>query len=272
MAFVMQVTVLFSTFNGQHTLPRMLDPLERLETPAGGWKVVAVDNGSTDDSAKLLKQRAANLPMTVISEPRRGKNAALNAGLAFVEGGIVALTDDDVILPPDWLVSIERVAKQQPEYDIFGGAIVPVWEESPPSWLLRCAPQGAWALTNFPEGPIGPNNVWGPSMAVRTAVFHDHKFDEGIGPDGSRVYAMGSETEFTMRVEKSGHRCWHFRSSPVGHIIRPFQLKPEWILQRRYNLARGIRRKRQTQDEGRVLPLARSARDVASAAYRAAIA
>jgi glycosyltransferase involved in cell wall biosynthesis len=240
---MVSITILFSTFNGRRTLPRMLDTLEQLQAPGGGWKIVAVDNGSTDDSLAILKERAAKLPMAVVSEPRRGKNVGLNTGLALVEGEIVALTDDDVILPPNWLLAIQDVVAQQPDYDIFGGVIYPVWEEPPPAWVLHGVPKGIFAWTDFQEGPIYPSYVWGPNMSVRTPVLRAHKFFEGIGPNGSSVYAMGSETEFTLRAERSGHRCWHFHSAPVGHIIRSYQLKPEWLLQRAYNLGLGQRRR-----------------------------
>jgi glycosyltransferase involved in cell wall biosynthesis len=237
-----RVTVLFATLNGAHTLPRMLDTLQQLKPPTGGWKVVAVDNGSEDDSLRILKQRAANLPLLSLSEPRRGKNMALNAGLAHIEGDIVALTDDDIVLPPDWLQTIESVTTQQVDYDIFGGAIDLFWEEAPPDWVRRCVPKEMYACTNFPEGPVHPFEVWGGSMAVRSSVFREHRFAENIGPNGASAYVSGSETEFATRAARSGHRCWHFRASPVGHIVRPHQLKPEWLLQRAYNRARGIRR------------------------------
>lgn len=237
-----RVTVLFATLNGAHTLPRMLDTLQHLEPPTDGWKVIAVDNGSDDDSLRILKERTVKLPMMALSEPRRGKNIALNAGLAHIEGEIVALIDDDVILPPDWLRTVESVAAQQVDYNIFGGAIYPVWEQTPPDWVLRCVPKKMYSCTEFPEGPIHPIGVWGPSMAVRSSVFREQRFAENIGPNGSKLYAKGSETEFTMQAAKSGHRCWHFRASPVGHIIRPYQLRPEWLLQRAYNDARGTRR------------------------------
>jgi glycosyltransferase involved in cell wall biosynthesis len=237
-----RMTVLFATLNGAHTLPRMLDTMQRLEPPTGGWKVIAVDNGSDDNSLRILQERAVKLPMTVFSESQRGKNIALNAGLAHIEGDIVALTDDDVILPPDWLIAIESVAAQQTSYDIFGGAIYPIWEQTPPDWVLRCVPKKMYSCTDFPQGPIHPLGVWGPSMAVRSSVFREHRFAENIGPNGSALYAKGSETEFTMRAAKSGHRCWHSHAAPVGHIIRPYQLRPEWLLQRTYNDARGIRR------------------------------
>jgi glycosyltransferase involved in cell wall biosynthesis len=236
------VTVLFATLNGARTLPRMLDTLQRLEAPTGGWKVIAVDNASDDDSLRILQEHVVKLPMIALSEPRRGKNIALNAGLAHIEGEIVALTDDDVILPPDWLMTIESIAMQQVDYDIFGGAIYPVWEQSPPDWVLRCVPKRMYSCTEFPQGPIHPFGVWGPSMAVRSSVFRGHRFAENVGPNGSTIYAKGSETEFTARAARSGHRCWHFHASPVGHIVRPYQLRPEWLLQRAYNDARGIRR------------------------------
>jgi glycosyltransferase involved in cell wall biosynthesis len=228
MAFV---TVLFATLNGAHTLPRMLGTLGALASPSDGWKVVAVDNGSTDDSLNILEQHTRKIPMMVVKEPRRGKNIALNTGLALVEGDIIAFTDDDIILPRDWLVSIENVAAARAEYDIFGGAIYPVWEEPPPAWVFECVPKYFLGWTDFSEGPVKGHAIWGGNMAVRAAVFREHKFAEGV--------EMGSETEFIMRTEGSGHRCWHFHASPVGHIIRPYQLTPEWHAQRAYQHGRG---------------------------------
>jgi glycosyltransferase involved in cell wall biosynthesis len=204
----------------------MLATLGALRSPSDGWKVVAVDNGSSDDSLNILEQHAGRIPMTVLREPRRGKNIALNAGLALAEGDIIAFTDDDIILPRDWLVSIESVATARAEYDIFGGVIYPIWDEPPPAWVLQCVPKYFLGWTDFPEGPIQPVSIWGGNMAVRTDVFREHKFAEDV--------EMGSETEFVVRTERSGHRCWHFHASPVGHIIRPYQLKPEWHAQRAY--------------------------------------
>jgi glycosyltransferase involved in cell wall biosynthesis len=238
-----KLTVLFATLNGALTLPRMLDTLKRLEPPVGGWRIIAVDNGSTDDSLRMLREIAAELPMTIVSEPRRGKNIALNAGLSLAEGDVLVLTDDDVILPTDWLVKIQKIVTERADFDVFGGAIYPVWEDVPPTWVLRCVPKGWLAWTDFPEGPVDADSIWGPNMAVRRTVIQRHRFAENIGPDGSGVYAMGSETEFTMRLQESGHRCWHFHTPSVGHIIRPYQLTPEWLLQRAYNLGRGQRRK-----------------------------
>lgn len=236
------LTVLFSTFNGAATLPRMLAALERLEPPPGGWKIVAVDNGSTDDTPALLRKYAAALPITVLAEPRQGKNVGLNRGLTAVEGDLVVFTDDDIIPHEDWLVALRRVADEQQDYDVFGGAIYPVWPQRPPDWLQRCVPLGHFAWTNFNDGPVNPTAIWGPNMAVRREVLNEHRFFEGIGPNGANSYATGAETEFALRVARAGYACWHTRAAVVGHIIEPRQLTLSWQLQRSYNHARGARR------------------------------
>jgi len=235
------LTVLFSTFNGEATLPRMLEALGAAEVPRGGWKIVAVDNGSTDRSLGILKSAQRRLPLTVVSEPRRGKSRGLNAGLPLVEGDLVVLTDDDVVPEPDWLTRFRRIADDRTEYDVFGGAIYPVWPGEPPAWI-RCAPKGHFAWTDFADGPAKPTQIWGPNMAVRSRLLAGRRFREGIGPDGAARYATGMETEFVLRLSRAGCRCWHSRDVVVGHIIEPRQLTFEWLMQRTLNHGLGTMR------------------------------
>ena len=153
------LTILFATRNGAPTLPRMLDALENLEPGGRPVKIVAVDNASTDGSAELIKERHGKLPITLLSESRLGKNIALNKGLSEIDGDLVVLTDDDIIPRHDWLTSIRRVAEEKPNYDIFGGAIYPLWEEIPEEWVLRNVAKGWFGWTDFTEGPVESNLV-----------------------------------------------------------------------------------------------------------------
>jgi glycosyltransferase involved in cell wall biosynthesis len=236
------LTLMFATYNGAATLPRLLESLARQEPPTGGWKIVAVDNGGPAAGAPILREWSARLPLTIVTETRRGKNTALNTGLREVEGDLVVLTDDDVVAPANWLVSLQALAEAQPDYDIFGGAIEPIWPFDPPEWVLRCAPTNSFAWTQFDEGPVSPSLVWGPNMAVRRKVLEGRRFREDLGPDGTENCALGDETEFFMRAVEAGHRCWHAPDIVVGHIVEPHQLTEKWLLQRAYNHARGVRR------------------------------
>jgi L-malate glycosyltransferase len=235
------LTVLMATHNGAGTLPRVLAAYRTLLAPPGGYLLVVVNNASTDTTAAVLRDQGAGLPLKVLHCPDRGKNRALNQGLAAVQGDLVVLTDDDTIPQPDWLVQLAHAAAAQPGHDLFGGHIVADWPGQCPAWIARLVNLGAtYGITPAGQGsgPVPAERVWGANMAVRRHIFDSgHRFNESVGPAAGQ-YVMGSETEFSGRLEKAGHKAWFVAAAVVSHIIRPHQLQPAWIVQRAYRLGR----------------------------------
>jgi glycosyltransferase involved in cell wall biosynthesis len=239
------LTVIFATRNGKRTLPMVLDAYLALEPPAGGWKLVVVDNASTDGSLDLVRSYQNKLPLICMTEITPGKNAALNSALHHVEGDLVILTDDDAVPRPDWLVAMRTAADSQPEYSVFGGVVSPRWEVTPSDWIEKWVPLGpVFTVTpaSLREGPMDYRSVFGPNMAVRLKLFADgFRFDSTIGPRGAS-YAMGSETEFVRRLASHGYRAWHVGGARVDHLIRDFQMRRSWILGRAIRFGRGAYR------------------------------
>jgi glycosyltransferase involved in cell wall biosynthesis len=230
------LTVLLATRNGAATLPGLLEAYCKLEPPQGGWRVVVVDNGSTDSSRKIIASYEKRLPLTYVFEPKAGKNVALNTGLALVSGDLVLLTDDDAFPRADWLVRLREAADAHPAAGILGGAVMPRWENAPQPWLIEGVPL-AWTYTasdpKLTQGPIGGRQIFGPNMAVRAAIFDaGHRFDPSIGPNGSISYTMGSETEFVLRVMDSGVSAWYVPTAIVEHYVRAAQMRRSWIIRR----------------------------------------
>jgi glycosyltransferase involved in cell wall biosynthesis len=64
-----------------------------------GYRVLVVDNGSTDDTVAV----AAACGAIVVSEPRRGYGAAVHAGLLAATADLVGVLDADGSLPPQAL-------------------------------------------------------------------------------------------------------------------------------------------------------------------------
>lgn len=85
-----------------------LDEAEALPWVLGripaGWRALVVDNGSTDDSARIARALGA----TVLHEPRRGFGAACHTGLTAATAGIVCFCDCDASLDPALLVPFVR--------------------------------------------------------------------------------------------------------------------------------------------------------------------
>jgi L-malate glycosyltransferase len=235
------LTVLIATRNGGKTLPGVLEAYGWAQVPPGGFKLVVVDNGSTDDTSALALRFRDRLPLTWIVEPEPGKNAALNRGLSAVAGDLVVLSDDDAFPRPDLLVCLRAAADAHAGFSIFGGAVVARWEVPPPDWLRWVPPGPTFTLTpaSLGDGPTGPHNVFGPNMAIRAKVFEEgYRFDPAIGPRAGH-YAMGSETEFVRRLVRQGHGAWHVRGAVVEHFVREAQMTPAWVRARAVRFGRG---------------------------------
>ncbi len=247
------ITIVFSSYNGAGTLPTMLEALCAMRTDALRYKIVAVDNNSTDDTARILQSYRGRLPLTYLFEARRGKNAALNKALPEIEGDIVVMTDDDVVPRPDWLAQIKAAFDAHPDVDVVGGRIEPLWPAPPEPWLLKSVPLPvAYSATPaLQDGPTGPDTVWGPNMAFRARLFRDGlRFNDAIGPDGTGGYAMGSEADFCRRLHLQGRKMWHCSGAVVKHIVRERQMTRRWLCGRAYRFGRGQTRLSGTDVDG----------------------
>lgn len=226
------LTVLMATYNGARTLLEVLNAYCKLDSPKGGWKLIIVDNASTDSTKDVVSLFTSRLPVTYIFEPQSGKSVALNTGLLNVSGDLVIMTDDDAVPRPDWLVQMRDAADSQPSFGVFGGAIVPRWEVLPEEWILPFWSVLTLTGPDWEEGPTVMARVSGPNMAVRSDLIRaGFRFDTSLGPVGSR-YRMGEDTDFVQRLGKAGIKAWHCKHAIVEHIIRKNQMNRKWMLRR----------------------------------------
>lgn len=241
------LVAIFATHNGAETLRPMLDGYAQLDDPGIPWRLIAVDNASTDDTPEVLREAATRLPIDIVAEPGMGKNRALNSGLAQLEPdeSFVVFTDDDAIPDRDFLIAWRRIARTRPE-DLFAGRVTPRFPTPPPRWLAGLSdhfPELYAQNARAEDGPIGADEIYGPNMAVRRRIFDEGaRFDEGIGPNGDiAFYPIGSETEFCVRVARTlGARAWFAHAPNVSHIVRPWQMTPDFVDARAYRHGLGV--------------------------------
>jgi len=237
------LTVLFATYNRGHLLGETLASFCRLRPPNDGFRLIAVDNRSDDDTRAVIESFKDKLPVNYLYEAKPGKSAAINRGLAHCEGDLIVFTDDDVIPRSDWLVNLEAGASTHREYDLFGGRILPRWEKEPPAWVVRAVPlRGNYALSapEWKDGPIPAARIFGPNMACRKTVLDaGFRFDESIMTDGSATFPMGDETDFLVRAEQAGFRAWFVSDAVVEHMIPASNIEPRWLVRRAFRQGRG---------------------------------
>jgi glycosyltransferase involved in cell wall biosynthesis len=236
------LTVVIATRDRAPSLSRTLDALEVLDPPRGGFSIVVVDDGSRDGTADVIAARSARLPIVGVQSSPRGQNSARNLALARVQGDLVVFTDDDAEPRRDWLRRLREAADAHPEAAVVVGTVVPRFEATPPPWLLRSVRRGpsfAW-LERDADGFVDPTEGVSPSLAIRASVFaQGMRFDESIGPDGTGDYAMGSETELLLRLQRRGERAWYARDAVVEHVVRADQVAEDALISRAYRYGRG---------------------------------
>ncbi len=69
-------------------------------------EIVAVEDGSTDESRSVLESLARSCPITIVKGPGRGAAAAVNAGIRLTSHPIVCQVDQDVVLEPGWMQTL----------------------------------------------------------------------------------------------------------------------------------------------------------------------
>lgn len=89
------VSVIIPACNAARTLGETLDSVLRQGTAVA--EVIVVDDGSTDDTARLAQSFAG---VRLQRQANAGPAAALNAGVAASSGEVLLMLDADDILPP----------------------------------------------------------------------------------------------------------------------------------------------------------------------------
>ena len=119
-----ELSIVICTRNRGTRLSGTLGALKAMRT-GHGYEVIWVDNASTDDTARLLKDELAGDPVSrLIHCERVGLGAARNEGWKASRGKIVAFTDDDCYPSPDYVDAWIAAFSDYPHAGAMGGRIL----------------------------------------------------------------------------------------------------------------------------------------------------
>jgi glycosyltransferase involved in cell wall biosynthesis len=231
---MMRISVVIGTRNRASLLRVTLEHL-RHQAYVAGDEVIVVDNASTDDTAAVVARAAAGFPVPLryLVEQTLGKSAAVNRGVSDARGEILALTDDDVQVAPDWIASIRRVFHDG-SVDLAGGRVDPWWESEAPWWLRWQRPESSamlspLALLHYGDAqPLGERTAVGANLIVRREVYERLG---GFNPDLGRqqgTLLCGEDHDFCMRATAS-YRCVYRPEIRVRHWVPADRLRVRYF-------------------------------------------
>ena len=89
------VSVIVPCFNEQSTVIGTIESLKRLNYPQDKLFIIAVDDGSTDDTWSYIKRYANDPQIKILQKVNGGKHTAVNLGIANSQSDIVGCLDAD---------------------------------------------------------------------------------------------------------------------------------------------------------------------------------
>lgn len=169
--------------------------------------LIVVDQGRNPQVADWLAQLAENgLPTKYIPSHERGRAIGINRGLAQVETRFVAITDDDCLVDPDWLLGIQQYLQRDPEIILTGRVEAADNEET-------------IALMSIPEPriyrrpPLAFEPLCGGNMGVALEVINRvGRFDEDPG------VRVAEDCELSYRALRSGTHIHYTPDVLVYHV------------------------------------------------------
>jgi GT2 family glycosyltransferase len=121
----MDLSVVIPTYNQADLLKESLLSLVDQTLSPQTYEIVVVDDGSTDQTATVL--RGFGPPVRVVRLPaNRGRSAARNAGIRAADAPLVALVDSDIIVGRDFLSTHLEAHRQHGNGILSRGPVIDV--------------------------------------------------------------------------------------------------------------------------------------------------
>jgi len=221
--------------NAEHTLARVE---ESLASFLGKYEIIAVNDGSTDNTLGVLKKIAAsNKRIKIASYSRNiGRGMALRTGFKEAEGEVIVSIDADLSYSPHYILELIKTLEDNPEVDFVlaspympGGGVqdvpfVRLWISKLGNKILRLAM---------------PNRIYtstGIFRAYRRNVLDSLELES----DGKEIHleilskamALGfrvKEIPAILTSRKRGSSKFKFKRTATSHLIFSAFEKPMMI-------------------------------------------
>lgn len=254
------ITVLICTFNGAKNLPSTLKHLAQQEFKKIAVEIILVDNASVDNTAeiarKLWKELNTNIDLRIISEPRKGKDKAIDTGLSEANYQYVIICDDDNWLAKNYVQLSYQIMNENEDIGILGGQGLPAKTLNLPEWFPSQKTYYAIGKQGLISGEIKHywpsfRFIWGAGSVINMKAYHllmKCGFKRVLTYEAEGKIARSEDIELCYSIWLTGYKLWYDRrliyehaleqdrltwlslihiakiSIPAYHILRPYDI------------------------------------------------
>ncbi|WP_242053897.1 glycosyltransferase [Nostoc sp. FACHB-888] len=211
-----KVSVVVCAYNAERTMDSCLASLKKLNYP--NYEVIVVNDGSRDRTLEITQRYDY---VRLINQENKGLSVARNVGMAAATGEIVAYTDSDCMVDPDWLTYLV-VKFLSSDVAAVGGPNL-----SPPedSLVPACVAVSPGVPTHILLSDEVAEHIAGCNMAFRREILEEIN---GFNPI---FRTAGDDVDICWRLQDKGYTIgfsptaivWHFRRNTVAAYLKQQQ-------------------------------------------------
>jgi len=223
-----RVSIIVLNWNGWKDTVECLRSLGKIAYP--NYEVVVVDNGSTDDSRRHLKnfRSRALTPKFIFNKKNLGfaggNNTAIRRILKKDKSDYILLLNNDTVVDKDFLGRLVKVSREEKRAAILGPKIYYYRYKGKRDVIQSVGCRVNLYLGKFPSvealdrpdthqinKPQSVDFVTGACLLIKTKVI------KRIGLLNEEYFLLFEDTDWCLRAKKAGYSVWYVPKSIVWH-------------------------------------------------------
>jgi glycosyltransferase involved in cell wall biosynthesis len=204
-------SVIVPAYNAAVTLAKCLQALENQSVPKMEYEVIVVDDGSTDETPRVVEQ----FPVRYVGQKNQGPAAARNRGARIAKGEIILFTDADCVPQQAWLEEMVR-----PFDDPHVMAVKGAYKTHQRGFIARFAQIEFEERFEMLKKAASIDMVDTYSAGYRKSVFHSLG-----GFDPSFPVANNEDTDLSYRMSRATLTMVFNPAAVVYHLNHPDSIR-----------------------------------------------
>jgi GT2 family glycosyltransferase len=223
-----RTAVIILNWNGLKDTIECLESLRRITYP--DYQVLVVDNGSTGDDVKVLRERFGDY-IHIIENDRNygfaeGNNIGMRYALSNLSPDYLLLLNNDTTVDPNFLTELVKAAENDHEIGLLGPLVYDYYRKG----TVRGT--GAGQRIRWWRGkttPLMSNKVSAEASGIREAdsiegscMLTPRSMLDKVGMLDGEYFAYWEETDWCVRIRKAGYKVCCVLGSKIWHKVQPF--------------------------------------------------
>jgi hypothetical protein len=207
-------------YNVFNYLPQCLHSL--CSQTSSDYEIIAVNDGSTDESDALLWRYARAFPQVrVVEKMNGGLSSARNAGIAAARGDIIAFVDADDTVAPELVATLDAAfTRTGAQVVTYGADVIPAYASYP--WIEENLSPREVTYHGFEPALLFEENshpfAWRTACTREFLLASGVRFDETLpfGEDQAFHFAIYPRAAVTALIP---NKLYHYRLARPGSLM-----------------------------------------------------